>query len=40
VREERRPYRRPRLARHGDLRTNVLGSSPGVGDSPIGRFGT
>jgi hypothetical protein len=27
-------YQRPSLTRHGDLRSNILGPSPGLGDSP------
>jgi hypothetical protein len=29
-------YRRPRLERRGDVRSNVLGPTAGPGDSPIG----
>lgn len=34
------PYVRPRLERLGDIRSTILGRSPGGGDSPIGKIGT
>ena len=34
---EREAYEPPRLERAGDLRTDVLGPSPGFGDSPTNR---
>jgi hypothetical protein len=32
--DERRPYRRPKLVRLGDVRSQVLGPTIGVADSP------
>ena len=38
-RESQRPlYEKPRLERHGDLRSKVFGPSVGVGDSPQNRI--
>jgi hypothetical protein len=34
-----KPYRAPELREFGDLRTQTLGGSPGVGDSQGGLFG-